>query len=91
MREILTLSVGQCGNQLGYKFWETIAHEHGINTTNNTYEGDSDHQLERIDVYFTEVTSSRFAPRAVLVDLELLDYDYQYCGAKGLKSSKLDT
>ena len=30
MREIITLQVGQCGNQLATQFWETIAQEHGI-------------------------------------------------------------
>ena len=31
MREVITIQVGQCGNQVGYKFWENIAQEHGIN------------------------------------------------------------
>ena len=39
---------GQCGNQIGAKFWEVIADEHGIDPT-GTYHGDSDLQLERIE------------------------------------------
>ena len=70
MREIVTIGVGQCGNQLGYKFWETIAREHGINTNNLHFEGDSDLQLQRADVYFHEIYNGRFIPRALLVDLE---------------------
>jgi len=31
MNEIVQLQVGQCGNQLGTRFWEAINHEHGIN------------------------------------------------------------
>lgn len=29
-REILHLQTGQCGNQIGAKFWETVSAEHGI-------------------------------------------------------------
>ena len=46
-----------------------IADEHGIDPT-GTYHGDSDLQLERINVYFNEVTGGKYVPRAVLVDLE---------------------
>jgi len=35
-----------------------------------TYEGNSDLQLERINVYFNEATGGRYVPRAVLMDLE---------------------
>jgi len=30
MREIVHLQVGQCGNQIGAKFWQVISEEHGI-------------------------------------------------------------
>ena len=30
MREIVHLQAGQCGNQIGAKFWEVISEEHGI-------------------------------------------------------------
>eukprot|EP00439_Symbiodinium_sp_Y106_P055494 s1886_g7.t1 len=63
------LSGSLCGNQIGAKFWEVIADEHGIDPT-GTYHGDSDLQLERINVYFNEATGGRYVPRAVLMDLE---------------------
>ncbi|XP_012944022.1 tubulin beta-4 chain [Aplysia californica] len=69
MREIVHIQCGQCGNQIGAKFWEVISDEHGIDPT-GTYHGDSDLQLERINVYFNEVTGGKYVPRAVLVDLE---------------------
>lgn len=69
MREILHLQVGQCGNQIGTKFWEIICQEHGINQLGE-YEGDSDLQLERIDVYFKEGSKGKYVPRSILVDLE---------------------
>ena len=30
MREIVHIQAGQCGNQIGSKFWEVISDEHGI-------------------------------------------------------------
>jgi tubulin beta len=30
MREIVQIQAGQCGNQIGSKFWEVISDEHGI-------------------------------------------------------------
>merc|ERR1712159_953825 len=69
MREIVHLQAGQCGNQIGAKFWEVISDEHGIDPT-GTYHGDSDLQLERISVYYNEATGGRYVPRAILMDLE---------------------
>lgn len=56
MREIVHVQAGQCGNQIGSKFWEVISDEHGIQT-DGTYKGESDLQLERISVYYTEAMS----------------------------------
>lgn len=69
MREILHIQGGQCGNQIGAKFWEVICDEHGIDQTGR-YSGDSDLQLERINVYYNEASGGRYVPRAVLMDLE---------------------
>lgn len=48
---------------------QVISDEHGIDPT-GTYTGDSDLQLERINVYYNEATGGKYVPRAVLVDLE---------------------
>ena len=69
MREIVHIQAGQCGNQIGSKFWEVVCGEHGINPTGE-YTGTSDLQLERINVYFNEANENRYVPRAVCVDLE---------------------
>uniref|UniRef100_A0A2K5RDZ4 Tubulin/FtsZ GTPase domain-containing protein n=1 Tax=Cebus imitator TaxID=2715852 RepID=A0A2K5RDZ4_CEBIM len=69
MREIVLTQTGQCGNQIGAKFWEVISDEHGIDPA-GTYHGDSDLQLERINVYYNEASGGRYVARAVLVDLE---------------------
>ncbi|XP_070758123.1 tubulin beta-1 chain isoform X7 [Enoplosus armatus] len=69
MREIVHLQIGQCGNQIGSKFWEVISEEHGLNAT-GLYEGDSNLQLERVNVYFNEAHGGKYVPRGLLVDLE---------------------
>ncbi|KAG6762431.1 hypothetical protein POTOM_032931 [Populus tomentosa] len=69
MREILHIQGGQCGNQIGSKFWEVVCDEHGIDPTGK-YVGTSDLQLERVNVYYNEASCGRFVPRAVLMDLE---------------------
>ncbi|KAL6039151.1 hypothetical protein STEG23_002684 [Scotinomys teguina] len=56
MREIVHIQAGQCGNQIGAKFWEVISDEHSINPITGTYHGDSDLQLGRISVYYNEAT-----------------------------------
>uniref|UniRef100_T1KFQ9 Tubulin beta chain n=1 Tax=Tetranychus urticae TaxID=32264 RepID=T1KFQ9_TETUR len=69
MREIVHVQAGQCGNQIGAKFWEVISDEHGIDPS-GSYHGDSECQLERISVYYSEAGNAKYVPRAVLVDLE---------------------
>merc|ERR1712025_434095 len=84
MREIVHLQAGQCGNQIGAKFWEIISDEHGIDP-NGAYNGTSELQMERIEVYYNEAmglspeakargdrltAGGKFVPRAILVDLE---------------------
>ncbi|KAH0873558.1 hypothetical protein HID58_070920, partial [Brassica napus] len=69
MREILHIQGGQCGNQIGAKFWEVICDEHGIDHTGQ-YVGDAPLKLERIDVCFNEASGGKYVPRTVLMDLE---------------------
>ena len=52
MREIVHIQGGQCGNQIGAKFWEVISDEHGVDPT-GTYQGESDLQLP---VSYTHLT-----------------------------------
>lgn len=46
-----------------------ISDEHGIDPT-GIYNGDSDLQLEKINVYYNEGTQGNFVPRCILTDLE---------------------
>lgn len=53
MREVITLSVGQAGNQINQEFWKIISKEHGVNADGQC-EADLDSQMQMIDVNFTE-------------------------------------
>jgi len=66
----VSIQAGQCGNQVGAKFWEGISDEHGIDVE-GVFVGDKpDQQLERISVYYNESSNGRYVPRAAMVDLE---------------------
>ncbi|GLH02815.1 hypothetical protein R5R35_002998 [Gryllus longicercus] len=82
MREIVHIQAGQCGNQIGAKFWEVISDEHGIDPA-GCYHGDSDLQLERINVYYNEAIGGKYVPRAVLIDLEPATLDSVRSGPFG--------
>jgi tubulin gamma len=68
-REIITLQVGQCGNQIGQEFWKQLCCEHGIDAEGivqeNAMYGD-----DRKDVFFYQADDDHYIPRAILVDLE---------------------
>jgi len=68
-REIITLQIGQCGNQIGMEFWKQLCNEHGIGpegiVQENAMYGD-----DRKDVFFYQADDDHYIPRAVLVDLE---------------------
>ena len=46
-----------------------VSEEHGV-TPSGEYQGTSNLQLDRINVYFSEAASNTYVPRALLVDLE---------------------
>ncbi|PQK09678.1 hypothetical protein BB8028_0002g00020 [Beauveria bassiana] len=69
MPEIVQIQVGQCGNQIGTAFWQTILGEHGIDN-DGIYHGDNEERIARANVYFHENAGRKYVPRVVLVDLE---------------------
>lgn len=73
-RELITLSIGQCGNQIGSEFWRQLCAEHGI-----TLEGQLTETAARVpqsaladrkDVFFYQADDDHYVPRALLMDLE---------------------
>ena len=69
VKKKVTVTVGQCGNQIGSKFWQEIIAEHGIDA-NGHCDGATDVQLARANVYFTELSQNKWVPRSINVDLE---------------------
>jgi len=69
VREILHIQVGQCGNQIGNRFWQTIIAEHNLDGAGK-YAGESAAtDLDKVSVYM-RAAGERYVPRACLVDLE---------------------
>ncbi|XP_041974220.1 tubulin beta-4B chain-like [Aricia agestis] len=82
MREIVSIQVGSCGNMIGSKFWEVISDEHGIDPSGR-YVGDSELQLERVNVYYNEARGGLYVPRSVFVDLKECSLDAVRSGPFG--------
>eukprot|EP00043_Microstomoeca_roanoka_P008585 m.82624 g.82624 ORF g.82624 m.82624 type:complete len:455 (-) comp14308_c1_seq1:19-1383(-) len=68
-RELITVQVGQCGNQIGNEFWKQLCAEHGINS-DGILEQFAVEGTDRKDVFFYQADDDHYIPRAVLVDLE---------------------
>jgi len=68
-REIITLQVGQCGNQIGNEFWKQLCTEHGI-SPDGTLEDFATEATDRKDVFFYQADDEHYIPRCLLLDLE---------------------
>uniref|UniRef100_A0A0E0KYP3 Tubulin gamma chain n=1 Tax=Oryza punctata TaxID=4537 RepID=A0A0E0KYP3_ORYPU len=68
-REIITIQVGQCGNQIGMEFWKQLCLEHGIGK-DGLLEDFATQGGDRKDVFFYQADDQHYIPRALLVDLE---------------------
>jgi Tubulin/FtsZ family, GTPase domain/Tubulin C-terminal domain len=69
MREVLSIHVGQAGNQIGNEFWKLVLREHGLRP-NGTAEGEAAANNTRQEVFFHTNRDGKYTPRAVLIDLE---------------------
>lgn len=68
-RDIITLQLGQCGNQIGMEFWRQLCSEHGINEE-GILQDFATSGSDRKDVFFYQADDEHYIPRAVLIDLE---------------------
>ncbi|TFK55014.1 tubulin-domain-containing protein [Heliocybe sulcata] len=68
-REIVTVQLGQCGNQMGSVFWQRLCAEHGISKEGILEEWATEGG-DRKDVFFYQADDEHYIPRAILVDLE---------------------
>lgn len=70
MREILSIHVGQCGNQIADRFWRLVLREHGLTESGTPKAGANVAANANMEVFFHKVRDGKYIPRAVLVDLE---------------------
>ncbi len=70
MREILSIHVGQCGNQIADRFWRLVLNEHGLTESGTPKPGSNADNNANMEVFFHKVRDGKFIPRAILVDLE---------------------
>jgi len=66
-REVISISVGQAGIQLGNAVWEQYACEHAIKNDGTL---SSDNKDMYFKTFFEETGSGQFVPRQITVDLE---------------------
>jgi len=71
MREIISIHLGQAGVQTGNSCWELYCLEHGINP-DGTMPNDKTpgKEVDAFNTFFTETSSGKHVPRAIMVDLE---------------------
>ena len=77
-REVIFVQVGQCGNQIGCRFWDMALQEHAQHAAGRTYEFSMSSFFHNYDAYepgsrcLREVGAKIGAlkARAVLVDME---------------------
>ncbi|KAG0057058.1 Tubulin alpha-3C/D chain [Gryganskiella cystojenkinii] len=79
MREIISLHIGQAGIQIGNACWELYCLEHGIKP-------DGQRTGEKVtgeyhSTFFSESSSGKYVPRALLIDLEETVVDEVRTGA----------
>ena len=78
MKETVTCHVGQCGAQMGERFWQELQDEHAIGSTGNYLGGASTLEPFARRMYFEEAASGKHMPRAVFADLD----PSSLCGVK---------
>lgn len=75
-REMITLQLGQCGNQIGFEFWKKLCAEHGISPDGVSdsivkhHDKENFEENDRKDVFFYQADDNHYIPRAILIDLE---------------------
>ncbi|KAF8821585.1 putative tubulin [Cardiosporidium cionae] len=79
-RELITLQVGQCGNQIGYRFWDAALQEHAKYCSDGIFDESISSFFRNVDTRHIEPMEIPFAggsqkikslrARAVLIDME---------------------
>eukprot|EP01116_Phalansterium_solitarium_P011350 TRINITY_DN2699_c0_g1_i1.p1 TRINITY_DN2699_c0_g1~~TRINITY_DN2699_c0_g1_i1.p1 ORF type:complete len:466 (-),score=188.35 TRINITY_DN2699_c0_g1_i1:352-1749(-) len=79
-RELITLQVGQCGNQIGCKFWDLALREHAANNKNGIFDDALSSFFRNVDTRYDDPVEipvgngkgkiKALKARAVLIDME---------------------
>ncbi|DBA00874.1 TPA: hypothetical protein N0F65_008517 [Lagenidium giganteum] len=79
-RELITLQVGQCGNQIGRQFWQLALEEHAKNSKKRVFDESMSTFFRNVDTRYSDPQDIPFAngtapikslkARAILVDME---------------------
>ena len=69
-REVITLQVGQCGNQIGTEFWKQLCAEHGIAKDGILEEYAANGNAGTARMFSSTADDDHYVPRALLLDLE---------------------
>ena len=71
MRELISVQVGQCGNQIGTEFWKQLCLEHGIAPDGRLEDyATASASGDRKDVFFYQADDDHYIPRSLQLDLE---------------------
>lgn len=62
---MLTLQIGQCGNQIGVEFWRQLCFEHGIGP-----DGITSQHTDYLKTFFYQTCNGNLVPRTIMLDLE---------------------
>jgi len=80
-REVLSISVGQAGIQLGNAVWEQYSTEHSVKN-DGTLPDDLKDKDKYFTTFFEETNAGQFVPRQITVDLEPTVVDDVRTGAR---------
>ncbi|CAK4077088.1 unnamed protein product [Aphanomyces euteiches] len=73
-RELITIQVGQCGNQIGRQFWKMALEEHAQNAKNEMFDESMSSFFRNVDNRGSDVplykSIQHLRARAILVDME---------------------
>ena len=72
MREVISIHIGQAGDQVGNACWELYCLEHGISPEGSMTASPETNSVidDSFSTFFSETASGKHVPRAVYVDLE---------------------
>lgn len=78
MKETISIHIGQCGIQIGARFWDIIRQEHELSVNGESSEG-----TQNINNFFDEGLNGNYHPRAIFTDLDTRAVDNIKAGTNG--------